>query len=79
VLDDTLLLLFNAAEAAVDFVLPLEQGAPDWELLLDTRDAKLPGADAPRLQGGATYAVHALSLAVFRQPRSSPYQVPLTP
>jgi isoamylase len=49
IVDDTLLLVLNAAEAEVSFRLPNGGGA-SWELMMDTRSP-----DAPLLEGGARY------------------------
>ena len=72
-LDDTLLILMNAHDEPVAFQLPCEPGAPEWELLLDTRDGEPPAKSGPRFPGGSSYFVEGLSLVIFRQPRSTPY------
>ena len=69
IVDDTLLLIFNAAEEGVDFRLP-NGGRGSWELVLDTRR---PDPPAERYgephEGGSTYAVAPRSVVVLRMPR----------
>jgi glycogen operon protein len=76
ILDDTLLILFNATHAPCTFTLPDEpaaQGAQgQWELALDTRYPTLNAlpADTPHhFPVDASYTLEALSLAVFAWPR----------
>jgi len=68
IVDDTLLIVLNAAEDGVDFRLP--NGGGRWELVLDTRSAEPPrerGGD--RHEAGSAYGVVARSVVVLRQPR----------
>jgi glycogen operon protein len=69
IVDDTLLLIFNAAEAGVDFRLP-NGGRRSWELVLDTRRAEPPAEryGEPH-EGGSTYAVAPRTVVVLRLPR----------
>jgi len=63
--DDTMLLLFNAFEAALPFRLPTHELSKPWELVLDTRLAKLP-EPLPRLEAETVFHLEARSMAVFR-------------
>jgi isoamylase len=60
---DTLLLMLNAGEQTVPFVLPHTAPAERWETLLDTCD---PWAPARRLQAGHRYELQSRSMAVLR-------------
>jgi glycogen operon protein len=75
IIDDTLLILFNAARDACTFVLPDEpiaslEGAAcgNWELVLDTRDP-LPQPGTQQLPVHARYQLVPRSLALFCWPR----------
>ena len=70
IVDDTLLLLLNAADEAVEFRLP--EGAPvGWRLMFDTRapDPPTPG-DGPVRHAGSVYRMTRRSVALFRLPRA---------
>jgi glycogen operon protein len=61
--DLNFLLLFNAHDAAVEFILPPVEYSPAWEIVIDTAGA---GADsAPRI-AGEKLSVEAKSLVVLR-------------
>ncbi len=62
---DTLLVLFNAHDRDVPFVLPARAGLAGWELCLDTFPEE-PEAPTPPHAGGASFALRARSVAVFR-------------
>jgi glycogen operon protein len=65
--DDDLLLVINGGHEALDFSMPnVEQGADDWELILDTND---DGAKESIATGGKTH-LEARSLRLFRRPAS---------
>jgi isoamylase len=69
VVDDTLLLLLNAGDEAVEFRLPttVHDG---WLLAFDTRSPEPPAmADGERQPAGSIYRLIERSVAVFRQPR----------
>ena len=69
-MDDTLLLLLNAADEEAEFRLP--EGAPiGWRLMFDTRapDPPSPG-EGPVRHAGSAYRMAARSVALFRLPRS---------
>jgi glycogen operon protein len=80
VIDDTLLILFNAAPDPCTFTLPdeptlhlsngewEESDRQQWELVLDTREA-LPQPGKERLHVNATYSLAPRSLALFCWPR----------
>jgi isoamylase len=60
---DTLLLMLNAGEQTVPFVLPTTAPAERWETLLDTCD---PWAPTRRLPAGHHYELQSRSMAVLR-------------
>src|SRR5574338_27128 len=62
---DTLLVLYNAADAVLDFHLP-DHGAADlWQPLLDT--ARIDAGMAPALAGSHGYRLEPRSLALLRR------------
>jgi glycogen operon protein len=63
--DDTFLILFNAYEGTVPFVLP-NGDHPGWQLMVDTTTAEWPDP-GPVWPAGAPYDLRERSLAVFRQ------------
>jgi isoamylase len=64
--DETFLLLLNAHDQAVPFVLPKHEPHMEWELCLDTRDWEpVPGGRL--FKGGEPYPLEARTLAVLRQ------------
>ncbi len=68
VVDDDLMLLFNAHHEAVAFKLP-DGGGPPWAALLDTSSddgAPLAGEHPP----GSSYSLQARSLALLGRPRA---------
>ncbi|HLY35440.1 MAG TPA: glycogen debranching protein GlgX [Candidatus Limnocylindria bacterium] len=69
IVDDTLLLVLNASEAAVDFRLPADHGS-GWQVVLDTTSAG-PAADgAPRrVEARETLRIAARSTVLLRHPR----------
>jgi glycogen operon protein len=76
VIDDTLLILFNAAPDPCPFTLPDEPGAHlldtercQWRLVLDTRDA-LPQPSAEPFAVDAPYKLESYSLALFSWPKT---------
>ena len=70
IVDDTLLILLNAAPQTVPFTLPADGTGAGWEVLLDTATpaaADPPAASAgPLLRGGDTYSMDGRSLALLR-------------
>ena len=70
--DDTVLILLNAHDEPVPFVLPDHHGGA-WEPVLDTRDWQQPIADGRRFKEGEPYPLEGRTLAVLRlHPRESP-------
>jgi glycogen operon protein len=69
VLDDSLLILFNAADVDIEWTVPKYWGEV-WHLVLDTADPAppTPVAIAPVLPAGAAHTVTARSLVVLQQP-----------
>ncbi len=63
--DDTFLILFNATEGMVSFVLPNGNGIA-WQRVFDTTTAEWPDS-GPVMLAGETYALRERSLALFRQ------------
>jgi isoamylase len=59
---DTLLLMLNAGEQTVPFVLPSTAPAERWETLLDTCDPWVPSR---RLQAGDRYELQSRSMAIL--------------
>jgi glycogen operon protein len=58
VTDDTMLILLNAHDDVVPFVLPEKPGEGHWEVLVDTyAECPQPGAEAPAQAAGQTFAV----------------------
>ena len=64
--DETFLLLLNAHDEAVPFVLPKHEPHLEWELCLDTRDWE-PVPDGRLFKGGEPYPLEGQTLAVLRQ------------
>ena len=65
ILDDTLLLLFNAGPDPVDFCLPATAGAGSWRLVFDTADELV----VRRTVHGGRYRLRDRSVAVLTTPR----------
>jgi glycogen operon protein len=63
--DDTFLILFNASEGTVPFVLPNGQNMA-WQLIFDTTTAEWPDP-GPVTPAGETYDLRGRSLALFRK------------
>jgi glycogen operon protein len=66
IVDDTFLLLLNAAEDAILFNLPNHRPGLVWERVLDTAEAAW---DRPSLLRGARYRLRSRTLAVLRARR----------
>jgi glycogen operon protein len=64
--DDTFLILLNADDLALPFVLPNHQPRIEWEVVLDTRDWDL-GPGERFYKGGEPYQLEGHTLAVLRQ------------
>ncbi len=63
IVGDTLVLLLNAGEQPVPFVLPATSPIERWETLIDTADPWLPSR---RLRAGDRYELQARSMAVLK-------------
>jgi glycogen operon protein len=68
--DDTFVLLLNAQETPIPFVLPIHPDMLDWELVLCT-DGPLRPPPYPTLRGPEPYALPARSLALLRRRTAS--------
>jgi glycogen operon protein len=68
-IDDTLLMLFNAHDEPLAFVLPAHRPKVRWELVLDTRGGLAKRRSRP-MRGGAVYEMAARSLALFHRRRN---------
>ena len=64
--DDNLLLLINAHYDDIAFTLPDADGHHDWDVLLDTLDAR-GTPDIPRYKAGQNYPVHGRTLVLLKQ------------
>jgi isoamylase len=67
VVDDPLLVLFNAYWEPLTFALPSLEARRPWRLIIDTARPSSPEED----QAGAEYRVDARSLVVLTRPRSA--------
>ena len=65
--DDTFLILLNADDLPLPFVLPNHHPRIEWELVLDTRDWE-PVPSGRLFKGGEPYPLEGQTLAVLRQP-----------
>jgi isoamylase len=63
VTDRNFLVLFNAGDDTVDFVLPPDEYSPQWEIVVDTVGEM---ADSKPLVAGASISIEGKSLAVLR-------------
>jgi glycogen operon protein len=63
--DDTFLILLNANDEAVPFLLPNHQPRIEWEPVLDTRDWE-PVLEGRLFKGGEPYPLEGRTLAVLR-------------
>jgi len=68
--DDTLLILLNADDRSISFLLPPCPLGEMWELVLDTRKP-VPEQEARLFGCGHRYEMDVRSLALFRLPRMS--------
>ncbi|MBI4565951.1 MAG: glycogen debranching protein GlgX [Planctomycetes bacterium] len=67
---DTLLLLLNARDERVTFILPAAPPRAVWEAVFDTASLEGKDLEAVRLPPGAPYALRERSVAVFRRRKS---------
>jgi glycogen operon protein len=72
IVDDTLLLVLNAADASVEFHLPRVHGK-EWCLVFDTTSAEPPvaadGVARSVHAAGSSYGLGPRSVCLFRLPR----------
>ena len=69
IIGDTLVILMNSHDEAIDFRLPPTDGEARWTLLLDTGHPKAAGQDyAPR----SSYCLDGRSMAVLKHPKKAP-------
>jgi glycogen operon protein len=66
IVDDTLLVIFNADERPVGFTLPNHEAARRWELVFDTIHPTFAGAHG-EFDGGSTYRVAERSVVCLRR------------
>ena len=69
IMDDTLLILLNAHYEPIPFTLPAHRRKLRWQLVLDTKEAKLKRRRL--LRGGEPYDLEARSLALLRLPEKA--------
>jgi isoamylase len=69
--DETFLILLNAHDEAVPFVLPNHQPRLEWAPVLDTRGWELP-PEGRLFKGGEPYPLEGRTLALFRQRAKEP-------
>jgi glycogen operon protein len=69
--DETFLILLNAHDEAVPFVLPNHQSRLEWAPVLDTRGWE-PPPEGRLFKGGESYPLEGRTLAVFRQRAKDP-------
>jgi isoamylase len=62
---DTLLLLLNAHDKQVSFVLPAHRPEVRWELILDTREPTGGARNRRHIKGRQSYRLESRSLALF--------------
>ena len=63
IIGDTLLIMLNAGERTIPFVLPATAAAERWETLIDTAD---PWQPSRRLRAGDRYELQPRSMAVLK-------------
>jgi isoamylase len=70
IVDDSLLLIFNAHHEPVEFTLPAADLAPAWRVAVDTETGQAaPAEDEPALEPGATVTVVGRAAMVLVDPR----------
>ena len=69
--DETYLILLNAHDEAVPFVLPNHQPRLEWAPVLDTRGWE-PPPEGRLFKGGESYPLEGRTLALFRQRAKEP-------
>jgi glycogen operon protein len=69
IIGDTMVILLNSHNEAIDFRLPPTDGEARWTLLLDTGR---PQAGGQEYTPGGTYSLHGRSMAVLKHPTKAP-------
>jgi glycogen operon protein len=64
--DDSFLLLINAHDEKITFMLPDQAHAPRWTILLDTADPSMTNPSSDPVSAGASVAVSARALRLLR-------------
>ncbi|HWS55889.1 MAG TPA: glycogen debranching protein GlgX, partial [Pyrinomonadaceae bacterium] len=64
--DDTLLILLNAHQRGVSFLMPAHRPGVNWEQVIDTREGHGRRRTRRLIKGGTTYRMEGRSLALFR-------------
>ena len=64
IVDDTVVLLFNAHHESIPFVLPASDERTSWVLMLDTCDPT-PRRSSAVFKGGEPYTIEARSMAIL--------------
>ncbi|MEU4209318.1 glycogen debranching protein GlgX [Streptomyces sp. NPDC026206] len=67
VVDDSFLLMFNAHDRPLDFVVPMNHGR-QWQVVVDTACADGAAADGPKVHAGERLTLTDRSLAVLQRP-----------
>jgi isoamylase len=64
IVDDTFLLLLNANSEETSFRLPEHRSGQQWEVILDSRDERIP-EEPPKIKNGEPYVLESYSLVVL--------------
>ncbi len=67
IVDDSFLLMFNAHDQPIDFVVPVDHGR-QWQLVVDTARPDGAVTDGPKVQAGDRLTVTDRSLVVLQRP-----------
>ncbi|MFF7729346.1 glycogen debranching protein GlgX [Streptomyces sp. NPDC008001] len=67
VVDDSFLLMFNAHDKPLDFVIPADHGRL-WQLVVDTASPEGVATDGPKVRAGDRLTLSDRSLAVLQRP-----------
>jgi glycogen operon protein len=65
--DDSFFVLMNAADASIDFMVPVSRWGERWTRVFDTSLAAFDGDDAPLYKAGDKIALEARSVVVIRR------------
>ena len=72
IIDDSFLLMFNAAPKHLDFVVPVDHGR-QWQVVVDTaRPGGVPPGTGPKVSAGARLPLTDRSLTVLQAPAAPP-------